>query len=98
MFARVNVFQGPVDEFDKSLQITQEKALPVLRGTDGSVGIIVLGDRSTGRSYVITLWRDEAALKASDEMANRVRTETTQAAGDEIVGVERHEVLLEERW
>ena len=98
MFARVNIFEGPVESFDKSLQISKEQAIPPLREADGSVGILILGDRSTGRSYAITLWRDEAALRASEEMANRVRTDTSQAAGEQVVSVERHEVLLEERW
>ena len=98
MFARVNVFEGPADGLDKSLQISQEQALPAIRATEGSVGIIILGDRTTGRSYAITLWRDEQALRASEAMADRVRTESTEAAGEKIVAVERHEVLLEERW
>lgn len=98
MFARVNIFQGPPEGFEKSLQISREQAIPAIRETEGSMGVIVLGDRSTGRTYAITLWRDQAALKASEQMADRVRSDSSQAAGEEIVGVERHEVLLEERW
>jgi hypothetical protein len=98
MYARMSIFQGPGDAVEKSVRIVQEQVIPVLRDTEGSAGVILFGDRATGRSYAITLWRDEAALKASEEMTNQVRSDASQAAGEDIVDVQRHEVLLEERW
>ena len=98
MFARVNTFQGKPEDTDRSTTIAVERAVPTLKTTDGSAGIIILGDRQTGKSLAITLWGSEEALRASEEMANKVRSETTDEAGEEIISVERYEVLHEERW
>lgn len=98
MFARVNVFQGTPEGLDQSAELAEEKILPELRKVDGSVGILVLGDRQTGKEIAVTLWASEAALKASEETANRMRTESAEEAGEEVVSVERFEVLHDERW
>jgi heme-degrading monooxygenase HmoA len=98
MFARVNIFQGSPESLDQSQKIAEERIVPELRALDGSVGIFVLGDRQTGRSIAITLWESEQAMKASEETANRMRSDSSQETGEEVVSVERYEVLQDERW
>jgi heme-degrading monooxygenase HmoA len=97
MFARVSIIQGSADGVDESTRMVQERILPAARELDGFAGMLVLSDRSTGRSMGITLWKTEQALKASEEAADRLRSEGTAEAGEEIVGVERYEVTLDER-
>lgn len=98
MFARVNIFQGSPESLDQSQKIAEERIVPELRTLDGSIGLFVLGDRQTGRSIAITLWDSEQAMKASEETANRMRSDSLPKAGEEVVSVERYEVLQDERW
>lgn len=99
MYARMNSFQADAsDGFEKSLRVAEEQVLPPLRQVEGSVGIVVLGDRQTGKLIGLTLWASEQAMKASEQTASRLRDDSAAAAGEELIGVERFEVLLEERW
>lgn len=97
MFARVNIFKGSGDVMEDATRIAREKALPALREVDGFAGLLILEDRKLGRSIGITFWQTEEALQASEEAADRMRSETAAEAGEEIVGVERYEVTLDER-
>jgi heme-degrading monooxygenase HmoA len=96
LFARVSTFQGPPDQTSEGIRVAREHILPAARLQDGFVGIYLLYDRESGRSLAITLWKTEADMRASEEAALRARTESAQASGDVIVGVERYEVALQE--
>ena len=96
MFARVSTFQGPPDQTSEGIRVAREQILPAARLQDGFVGIYLLYDRESGRSLAITLWKTEADMRASEEAALRARTESAQASGDVVVGVERYEVALQE--
>lgn len=98
MFARVNIFQGSPESLDQSQKIAEERVVPELRAVDGSVGIFVLSDRKIGRSIAITLWESEQAMKDSEEAANRMRSDSSQETGGQVVSVDRYEVLQDERW
>lgn len=91
MHARVSTYQGTAESIERSIE-QGEELLPVIRGLDGSRGILVLVDRDSGKSISITLWEDEQAMKASEEAANRIRRDSAEASGEAIVGVERYEV------
>jgi heme-degrading monooxygenase HmoA len=96
MFARVSTFQGPPDQTSEGIRVAREQILPAARLQDGFLGIYLLYDRESGRSLAITLWETEEDMRASEEAALRARTESAQASGDVIVGVERYEVALQE--
>ena len=96
MFARVSTFQGQPDQTAEGIRIAREQILPAARLQDGFKGIYLLFDRESGRSLSITLWETEEDMKASEEAASRVRTESAEAAGETIIGVERYEVALQE--
>jgi heme-degrading monooxygenase HmoA len=96
LFARVSTFQGPPDQTSEGIRVAREQILPAARLQDGFVGIYLLYDRESGRSLAITIWKTEADMRASEEAALRARTESAQASGDAIVGVERYEVALQE--
>ena len=93
MHARVSTYQGTSDSLVRSLEQTDEIA-PVVRGMDGSRGLIFLVDRSSGKSMSITLWDSAESLRASEEAANRLRNDSAAAAGETVVGVDRYEVAL----
>ncbi len=96
MFARVSTFQGQPDQTAEGIRVAREQILPAARLQEGFRGIYLLFDRESGRSLSITLWETEEDLRASEEAANRARSESAAAAGDMVIGVERYEVALEE--
>jgi heme-degrading monooxygenase HmoA len=96
MFARVSTFQGSADQTAEGIRVAREQILPVARLQDGFKGIFILFDRESGRSLSVTLWESEEDMHASEEAALRVRTESAEAAGEVVVGVERYEVVLQE--
>ncbi len=96
MFARVSTFQGQPDQMAEGIKVAREQILPAARLQDGFRGIYLLFDRESGRSLSITLWETEEDMKASEDAALRARTESAEAAGEVIVGVERYEVALQE--
>jgi heme-degrading monooxygenase HmoA len=96
LFARVSTFRGPADGIDLMVKQAQESVIPAARRLAGYQGILVLGDRGSGKSIAITLWESEQAMRESEEAANKLRSEASEAGGEEIVSVERFEVLLDE--
>ncbi len=96
MFARVSTFQGSADQTAEGIRVAREQILPVARLHDGFKGIFILFDRESGRSLSVTLWETEEDMQASEEAALRARTESAEAAGEVVVGVERYEVVLKE--
>lgn len=96
MHARVSTFQGPLDQTVKGIRVAREQILPAARLQEGFRGLYILFDRESGRSLSITLWETEEDLRASEEAAQRARSESAERSGEEIVGVERYEVALRE--
>ncbi len=94
MHARVTTLEGPPDKLDDATRHVQEQLIPQLQQIDGYKGFIALGDRQSGKLLGVVLWESEEAMRASEEAANRLRGESAQAAGAQIVGVERYEVRL----
>jgi heme-degrading monooxygenase HmoA len=94
VYARVSIFEGSPDQMDESLRQAREQVLPRARQMDGFKGLIALGDRQSGKTLGITFWESEEAMRASEQEANRVRSESAEASTQEIAGVERYEVGL----
>ncbi len=94
MFARVSTFEGPPEQMDEALRHVREQVLPQIQQQDGFKGLIALGDRQNGKILGITLWESEQAMQASEEEANRLRSESAEAGGETVTGVERYEVGL----
>jgi hypothetical protein len=75
----------------------REQLLPAARELDGFAGMLVLADRSTGKSLGITFWHTEGALQASEQQADRMRDQSVTETGGTLVGVERYEVTVDEK-
>jgi heme-degrading monooxygenase HmoA len=97
MHGRASVIQGPPERADEIVGILREQVLPQARQIAGFRGVLSLLDRGSGKSLTVTLWESEEAMRASEETANRMRDEASQASGGGIVSVERYEVVMDER-
>jgi hypothetical protein len=90
--ARVSTFEGSPDLIDEMLRQVREQVLPQAKQDEGFKGMIALGDRQSGKTLGITFWESEEVMRASEEAANRLRSESAEAGGQTIAGVERYEV------
>ena len=87
MFARVSTFTGTSDQVDEAIRQAREDVMPRLEQLDGYRGAYFLVDRENGKSLAVTRWE-------SEEAADTLRSETADALGTQMVGVERYEVAL----
>ena len=94
MYARVSKLEGPPEQVNELGRIVAEWVAPSLTEMEGFRGILTLADRQSGKVEVVTLWESEQAMRQSEEEADQLRGETARAAGGEIAGVERYEVVL----
>jgi heme-degrading monooxygenase HmoA len=92
--ARVSSLEGSAKNIDDSVSKVQDETLPKVRELDGSVGVIALADRTSGRVTVITLWESAEALRQSEQQADRIREQAAKSAGQSIAGVDRYEVAV----
>jgi heme-degrading monooxygenase HmoA len=97
MFARVSTLQGKPEGVEASVKHMKENVLPAAKQLPGFKGIVSLVDRRTGKGISMTLWESEDALKASEQQADRIRQGAATATDATIQGVERFEVVLDER-
>ena len=92
MWARVSTFAGSPAELDESIRRATDEVLPGVRGIAGYAGVLTMVDRASGGSVVVTLWKDEESLRASEEAAHGLREQAASIVGDVIVSVDRYEV------
>jgi len=97
MFARVSVFKGSGEAFDEAATNARENIAPALRELDGFAGLLVLADRSTGRSMSVTFWETEEAIRSSRDAATKMRDETAAKYDEEIIGVDEYDMVIDER-
>jgi hypothetical protein len=93
MHARVTRYEGGApDQMEENLE-RKKHVLPTEPGqTEGMKGVVFLTDRESGAITVISLWEDEAALRASEDEAIRVREEVMEPG--ETASVQHCEVAL----
>jgi heme-degrading monooxygenase HmoA len=96
----MSTFQGSAgqsdDEIERQLRTLSENIIPTARQMDGYKGVLSLGDRSTGKSISLTFWESEEAMRASEEDADKLRQQAADEVEEEIAGVERFEVYINE--
>jgi len=88
----MSTLEGATDEMDEGLRDVKEHVLPLLKQQDGFKGFIALGNRQSGKLIGITFWESEQAMQASEELGDRMRSDTAEDTGDTIEDVERYEV------
>ena len=93
MHARVTRYEGAAPQSMEATLEAKKGVLPTEFGqTEGMKGTVFLADRQSGTVVVISLWRDEEAMRASEDEATRVREEVT--GPEETASVEHFEVAL----
>ena len=97
MHARVTMLTGSPEQAEQGITAFRDTTLPAIKEAGGSGGVLLI-DRDSGKAMAITLWEDEAAMRASEERANELR----RAAADELGAtdqprVERYEVAVFEK-
>jgi heme-degrading monooxygenase HmoA len=94
MHARMSILEGPPDQVDEGLRYVREQVLPLMQQQDGFKAFIALGDRQSGKVIGVSFWESEQAMQASEELGDRTRSESAEAVGAAVAGVERYEVGL----
>jgi hypothetical protein len=93
MHARVTTINGSPDNADAGIANFRDSVVPYAK-SEGK-GAILLVDRESGTAMAITLWEDEAAMRASEESANSLRAAAAQEMGaDRQPSVGRYEVAV----
>jgi len=96
----MSTLQGSPNQSDEDVEqivkVIRESVIPVASGMAGYQGILTLGDRKGGKGVSLTFWESEEAMRASDEAANRLRQGAAEEMDEEIAGVERFEVFINE--
>jgi heme-degrading monooxygenase HmoA len=92
VFARVTTYRGDPGQIDEGLNYARESILPRVQQLDGFEGVYYLVDRESGKALTIALWESEEAMRASEEEADRLRSESAESASATMQDVERYEV------
>ena len=95
MHARMTIVETEPEEGDSFLSVLEQQVLPQARLWEGYKGVISLIDRSTGKIVTLTMWESEEAMRASDESADRLRSNAVSDVGvSQAPTVERYEVAV----
>ena len=97
MHARVSTYLSPAEQLtDEAVEQMRAALLQRISAIAGNRGVIMLMDRTTGKSISITLWESEDALRASDEQAKQLRSEAAQQTSGQVGDVEVFEAPIVE--
>lgn len=93
MFARVSVYEIPVDRMDDAMQ-GFKAALDQISALDGFNEAFFFVAPEDGRATATTFWTSRHALEASRLAASRLRTEAASAADGGVISAIEYEVGL----
>jgi heme-degrading monooxygenase HmoA len=88
MFARVSTYKTGPD----TIPTLPDDVVKRVREVPGCLGIYYLIATETDKALSITLWDTEEAMTASQETANQIRSEASNAQNTQILEVEAFEV------
>jgi heme-degrading monooxygenase HmoA len=97
MYARLSTLEGPPDGVEQAIASVREHVWDAAKQLDGFRGMTAFVNRTTGKMMAVTLWDTEEALKGSEETAAELRSDSAEAGSSRIAGVERLEVVFDER-
>jgi len=95
LYARVTRLEAPEGSFEEGIAVTNERVIPAVKGIEGFVGAYFLGDRESGKIMSVTVWDSEEHMRASEEIADRIRGDAAEATQGTIQSVERFEVIAQ---
>lgn len=73
MFARSTTFHGKPDGVEAGIKLVKNEVAPMLDHIEGSRGLSLLVDRTTGECIITSSWTDMATMIASDEKLREMR-------------------------
>jgi heme-degrading monooxygenase HmoA len=91
MHARVTRSETPPDKVEEGIKRLKENVIPKVKTLEGFKGGYWLVDRMSGKGFGITLFENEAALRATEDAAAQLRSQAPSVM--KITGVERYEVV-----
>ena len=92
--ARITTFEGDASRIDEATRSSIENILPRAKQMPGWKGVTSLADRASGKVMLITLWDSPESMKASEEQADKFRSENADAGAGTIKGIDRYEVAI----
>jgi quinol monooxygenase YgiN len=81
MYARSTTIHGNPGSVDDGISYVQDEVMPTVSRMDGCVGLSMLADHRTGHCIVTTSWRDQAALRSSQEGVRGAAERTVEILG-----------------
>jgi quinol monooxygenase YgiN len=81
MYARSTTIHGNPGSVDEGITYVHDEVMPMIRRMDGCVGLSMLADPRTGHCIVTTSWRDEAAMRSSEEGVRSAAERTVEILG-----------------
>jgi quinol monooxygenase YgiN len=81
MYARSTTIHGDPGAVADGITYVHDEVLPMVRGMEGCVGLSMLADRDSGHCIVTTSWRDEAALRSSEDDVRAAAERTVAILG-----------------
>jgi len=97
MHARVVRINGSPDRIDEGIANFRTQAVPALKQQEGYAGSRLFVNRGAGSGMVITFWRDEQTLRASEEAMRGLRSDGTARFGAEMQTPENYEAAVQHR-
>lgn len=73
MYARSVTFTMAPSAVEDGIAFVRDEAFPVIRETEGCLGISLLADRETGRIITTSSWQSQEALRASQDKLRPLR-------------------------
>ena len=66
MYARITTVNVKPDKLNEATDLFEKSVVPAAKDRDGFRGILLLVDKSTGKSLSIALWESEQDMKAGE--------------------------------
>ena len=66
-FARLTITQSKVESYDEIVKLFKESVVPAAKSQKGYLGILLFGDRKTGKGISIALWESEEDAIANEK-------------------------------
>lgn len=94
LYGRVTTTRGDPGKLEEAIENFKERLLPAVEQAPGFVGARLLVDRETGSGSAITFWESIGAMNAAEQLAQKLREQSIQATGAEVLDVDRSEILV----
>jgi heme-degrading monooxygenase HmoA len=85
------------DKADYVINHVQSAVVPKYEASEGFIGFTLLVDRSKGEGIGISLWADEAAMKATAGLGDQAREGSAEAGSGDDQGSKQFEVAFDTR-